>query len=163
MKKSTIKNPYMNALPYDKFTENKANYNSTRINENFLTGTENDPTKQWCGNNFDRYYYTQPVSSTISNLDSYLDFLYPDTDTCRKSGYDCYLNMDTTTAFDRMVTKSTPVPSNIESEYKDVSNLYDKVKLVNNRIDSMQEMIYKIKNKEEIVVENNLVNKYPDE
>ena len=73
----------------------------------------------------------------------------------------CYLNIDTTTSYDRLVTK--PVPSNIESEYKDVSNLYNKIKTVNNRIDSMQEVINNIKNKEEIVIENNLTNKYPDE
>lgn len=143
MKKSTIKNPYMNYLPYDNFTENRANYNSTIIKENFLAGTVNEPSKQWCGNNFDRYYYTQPVSSTIPDLDSYLEFLYPDTDTCRKSGYDCYLNIDTTTSFDRLVTK----PGHIKSKYKNISNLYNKIKIMDNRVNNMEKMINKIKKK----------------
>jgi len=152
---STVNNPYMNYLPFDDPTKSKAcTDNDDLVKENFYTGTVSDPTKQWSGTNFDRYFFTQPITESVSDLNTFLDFVYPNADTCRESNYNCFINMDTTTSFDRLVFE----PGTTQPNYQNVTGLYDKIKTITDRVDEMEQSVNNLNNRQRVKIRNNIVN-----
>nr|QFG74636.1 MAG: hypothetical protein [Megaviridae environmental sample] len=122
LQKSTPQNPYMNRLPFDSYNDKNSDYNDPNVKSNMNKTFENSH----CGNHFERYFYTQPVTSTIPELKNTLNFFYPETDTCRQSNYDCYLNRPPGSSFDRIIVKKSYEPYSQDNNNKDISNLYKK-------------------------------------